>query len=80
MITMANKDVIYKYQLGDDYQIELNNNMIYYKKRNGIDFDLVKAEETPNSTYGHSELKEHATGIAKKLGLTLKNAITGSAV
>ena len=74
------KELIYKYQLGDDYQIELNNNMIYYKKRNGIDFDLVKAEETPNSTYGHSELKEHATGIAKKMGLTLKNAITGSAV
>ena len=46
------KELIYKYQLGDDYQIELNNNMIYYK--NGIDFDLVKAEETPNSTYGHS--------------------------
>ena len=74
------KELIYKYHLGDDYQIELNNNMIYYKKRNGIDFDLVKAEETPNSTYGHSELKEHATGIAKKMGLTLKNAITGSAV
>ena len=74
------KELIYKYQLGDDYQIELNNNMIYYKKRNGIDFDVVKAEETPHSTYGHSELKEHATGIAKKMGLTLKNAITGSAV
>ena len=77
---MTKKEPIYKYQLGKDFQVELNNNMIYYKKRNGSDFDLVKAEEVPSSMYGHSELKEHATDIAKKLGVTLKNAITGSIV
>ena len=78
---MAKKELIYKYQLGKDYQIELVNNMLYYKKRNSFnDFDLVKAEEVPTSMYGHSELKEHATDIAKKMGLSLTNAITGSAV
>ena len=78
---MAKKELIYKYQLGNDYQIELVNNMLYYKKRNSFnDFDLVKAEEVPSSMYGHSELKEHATDIAKKMGLSLTNAITGSAV
>ena len=80
MKTMDKKELIYKYQLGENYLIELNNNMIYYKKRNGSDFDLVKAEEAPSKMYGHSELKEHATDIAKKLGVTLKNAITGSIV
>ena len=78
---MAKKELIYKYQLGKDYQIELVNNMLYYKKRNSFnDFDLVKAEEVPNSMYGHSELKEHVQDISKKMGLSLTNAITGSAV
>ena len=78
---MTKKEPIYKYQLGKDYHIELVNNMLYYKKRNEFnDFDLVKAEEVPTSMYGSSELKEHATDIAKKMGLSLTNAITGSAV
>ena len=78
---MTKKELIYKYQLGKDYQIELVNNMLYYKQRNSFnDFDLVKADEVPTSMYGHSELKEHATDIAKKMGLPLTCAITGSAV
>ena len=30
--------------------------------------------------YGHHELKEHVTDIAKKMGLKLTDAISGSAV
>ena len=78
---MTKKELIYKYQLGKDYQIELNDNMIYYKKRNEFgDFDLVKAEPAPTKMYGHHELKEHVTDIAKKMGLKLTDAISGSAV
>ena len=45
---MTKKELIYKYQLGNDYQVELNKDMIYYKKRNEFnDFDLVKAEPAP---------------------------------
>ncbi len=78
---MTKKELIYKYQLGKDFQIELNNNMIYYKKRNEFnDFDLVRAVEAPTKMYGHSELKEHVTDIAKKMGQPITNAITGSAV
>ena len=78
---MTKKELIYKYQLGKDLQVELNNNMLYYKKRNEFnDFDLVRAVEVPTKMYGHSELKEHVTDLSKKMGLTLTNAITGSAV
>ena len=78
---MTKKELIYKYQLGKDYQIELNDNMIYYKKRNEFgDFDLVKAEPAPTKMYGHHELKEHVSDISNKMGLPVLNAITGSAV
>ena len=78
---MTKKELIYKYQLGKDYQIELNNNMLYYKKRNEFnDFDLVKATEAPSKMYGHHELKEHVQDLSKKMGLPISNAITGSAV
>ena len=78
---MTKKELIYKYQLGKDLQVELNNNMLYYKKRNEFnDFDLVRAVEAPTKMYGHSELKEHVTDIAKKMGLKLTDAISGSAV
>jgi len=74
-------DYIYSYKLGKDYQIELVNNMIYYKKKDAFGaFNLVKAEETPTKMYGHSELKELALDISKKMGLKLTAAITGSVI
>jgi len=74
-------DYIYSYKLGKDYQIELVNNMIYYKKKDAFGtYNLVKAEETPNTMYGHSELKELALDISKKMGLKLTDAISGSII
>ena len=74
-------DYIYSYKLGKDYQIELVNNMIYYKKKDAFGaYNLIKAEETPTKMYGHSELKELALDISKKMGLPLTATISGSAI
>tara|TARA_Y100001963_G_scaffold97137_1_gene133692 strand:+ start:221 stop:454 length:234 start_codon:yes stop_codon:yes gene_type:complete len=72
----------YNYQLGSDFQVELKDNMIYYKKRNSFnnEFELIRAQETPNSTYGNHELKEHVLKLAEKMDLKITNAITGSAI
>ena len=81
MSKIDKKDQIYCYNLGENYRIELKNNMIYYKKKNSFgDYNLVKAEMTSDNTYGSQELKVHATDMATKMGLKLTNAITGSAI
>ena len=75
------KEHVYCYNLGENYRIELKNNMLYYKKKNSFgDYNLVKAEMTSDNSYGYHELKIHATDIATKMGLKLTNAITGSAI
>tara|TARA_B110000858_G_scaffold180446_1_gene218031 strand:+ start:687 stop:989 length:303 start_codon:yes stop_codon:yes gene_type:complete len=75
------KDFVYSYDLGPNYQIELKDNMIYYKRKDNFGtYQLVKAEMTPDNTYGSHELKTLATETAEKMGLKLKNSITGSAI
>jgi len=71
----------YNYQLGDNYQIELKANMIYYKKKDEFNnYNLVKAEMTPDNSYGSHELKVHAIEVASKMDLTLRDSISGSLI
>ena len=71
----------YNYQLGDNYQIELKANMIYYKKKDTFNnYNLVKAEMTPNNSYGSHELRVHAIEVASKMDLILRESISGSII
>jgi proteasome assembly chaperone (PAC2) family protein len=79
--TAPKKPQVYCYNLGENYRVELKNNMIFYKKKNSFgDYNLVKAEMTSDNSFGSHELKVHVTDIATKMGLKLTNAITGSAI
>tara|TARA_R110000851_G_scaffold333305_1_gene511963 strand:+ start:1493 stop:1795 length:303 start_codon:yes stop_codon:yes gene_type:complete len=75
------KDLVYSYDIGPNYQIELKDNMIYYKRKDQFGtYQLVKAEMTENNSYGHTELKTLASETAEKMGLKLRNSISGSAI
>jgi proteasome assembly chaperone (PAC2) family protein len=77
----AKKDFIYQYNIGPDYQIELKANMLYYKKKDSFGhYDLVKAEMTENNSYGSHELRTHAIEMATKMGLELRDSISGSLI
>tara|TARA_B100001113_G_C20805707_1_gene490238 strand:+ start:323 stop:610 length:288 start_codon:yes stop_codon:yes gene_type:complete len=74
-------DYIYSYRIGKEFQVELVNNMIYYKRKDSFgNFNLMKATEAPTKMYGHSELKELALDISKKMGLPLTSTISGSVI
>ena len=69
---------IYSYRIGKEFQVELVNNMIYYKRKDSFDnYNLVKAVEAPTKMYGHSELKELVLDMSKKMGLPLTSTVSG---
>ena len=58
-----------KYNIGDNYMVELaNTNMLYYKKLEKGIFQIVKAKGVETS-FSSKELFELATELGEKLGL-----------